>query len=100
MLVVRDHARLDSYRYLIGAAGLLLLLVTIVAGTEVNGARLWIRVAGFSFQPSEFAKIAIVVFLAGYLNDNKEMLCVPTTHLLGVPVPPAQVLRAAASSCG
>ena len=88
LLVVRDHARLDRYRYLIGAVGLLLLLVTIVAGTEVNGAKLWIRFAGFSFQPSEFAKIAIVIFLAGYLNDNKEMLSVPTTHVLGVPIPP------------
>ena len=88
LLVVRDHARLDRYRYLIAVAGLLLLLVTIVAGTEVNGARLWIHFAGFSFQPSEFAKIAIVIFLAGYLNDNKEMLSVPTTHVLGMPIPP------------
>ena len=69
-------------------AGLLLLALTIVAGTSVNGARLWIRVAGFSIQPSEFAKIAIVIFLAGYLNQNKEMLSVPTARLLGVPVPP------------
>ncbi len=88
VLVVRDVRRLEAYRYLIGAVGLALLLLTIVAGTNVNGARLWIRVAGFSIQPSEFAKIAIVVFLAGYLNQNKEMLSVPTTRLLGVPVPP------------
>jgi cell division protein FtsW (lipid II flippase) len=90
VLVVRDHLRLDGYRYLIGALGLLLLLVTILAGTTVNGAKLWIRVAGFSFQPSEFAKIAIVIFLAGYLNDNKEVLSVPTAHVLGVPLPPVK----------
>ena len=88
VLVVRDVRRLDTYRYLIGAAGLALLALTIVAGTSVNGARLWIHVAGFSIQPSEFAKIAIVVFLAGYLNQNKEMLSVPTARLLGLPVPP------------
>ena len=88
VLVVRDVQRLDSYRYLIGILGLFLLALTVVAGTSVNGSRLWIRVAGFSIQPSEFAKIAIVVFLAGYLNENKEMLSVPTARLAGVPVPP------------
>ena len=88
VLVVRDVGRLAAYRYLIGAVGLVLLALTVVAGTSVNGSRLWIRVAGFSIQPSEFAKIAIVIFLAGYLNQNKEMLSVPTARLLGVPVPP------------
>jgi cell division protein FtsW (lipid II flippase) len=88
VVVVRDVHRLDAYRYLIGLVGLLLLAVTAVAGTSVNGARLWIHAAGFSIQPSEFAKIAIVVFLAGYLDQNKEMLSVPTSRLLGVPVPP------------
>jgi cell division protein FtsW (lipid II flippase) len=88
VLVVRDPRRLDGYRYLIGAVGLGLLALTIVAGTNVNGARLWIRFVGFSIQPSEFAKLAIVIFLAGYLNQNKEMLSLPTSRVLGVPVPP------------
>jgi cell division protein FtsW (lipid II flippase) len=88
VLVVRDVRRLDGYRYLIGAVGLGLLALTIAVGTNVNGARLWIHVAGFSIQPSEFAKLAIVVFLAGYLNEHKELLSVPTSNLLGVPVPP------------
>jgi cell division protein FtsW (lipid II flippase) len=87
VFLVRDHLRLDRYRYLIGVAALLLLVITVALGTTVNGARLWIRVAGFSFQPAEFAKIAIVVFLAGYLNDNKEMLSMPTTRLLGMRLP-------------
>jgi cell division protein FtsW (lipid II flippase) len=69
VLVVRDVGRLAAYRYLIGAVGLVLLALTVVAGTSVNGSRLWIRVAG-------------------YLNQNKEMLSVPTARLLGVPVPP------------
>ena len=88
VLVVRDDRRLETYRYLIGAVGLFLLALTFVVGTNVNGARLWIRVAGFSIQPSEFAKLAVVVFLAGYLDQNKEMLSVPTGRLLGLPVPP------------
>ena len=87
MLVVRDHMKLDRYRYLIGAVGLALLVITIVAGTTINGAKLWIHAFGFSIQPSEFAKLAIVVFLAGYLDDKKVMLSVPQRHVLGVPVP-------------
>ena len=87
VVLVRDHMRLDRYRYLIGAVGLALLVATIVVGTTVRGARLWIHAFGFSIQPSEFAKLAIVVFLAGYLDDKKVLLSVPQRHLLGVPVP-------------
>jgi cell division protein FtsW (lipid II flippase) len=87
VVVIRDHQRLDRYRYLIGAFGLALLALTIAAGTYVNGSKLWIRIGGFSIQPSEFAKLAIVIFLAGYLNDKKEMLSVPTAKLLGINIP-------------
>ena len=87
VLIVRDHMKLDRYRYLIGAVGLALLVLTIVLGTTINGAKLWIQAFGFSIQPSEFAKLAIVIFLAGYLDDKKVMLSVPQRHVLGVPVP-------------
>jgi cell division protein FtsW (lipid II flippase) len=87
VLIVRDHMKLDRYRYIMGALGLGLLIVTIVLGTTVNGSKLWIRAFGFSIQPSEFAKLAIVVFLAGYLNDKKVLLSVPTRNVLGVPLP-------------
>ncbi len=87
VLVVRDHMKLDRYRYLIGAVGLALLVITILAGTTINGAKLWIHAFGFSIQPSEFAKLAIVIFLAGYLDDKKVMLSVPQRHVLGVPLP-------------
>jgi len=90
VFILRDHMRLDRYRYTIGLIGLLLLLLTIVAGTVINGARLWIHVGSFSFQPSEFAKICIVVFLAGYLNDKKEILSMPTSRFLGMSVPQAK----------
>ncbi len=90
VLVVRDHMKLDRYRYIMGAIGLALLVATIVLGTTVNGAKLWIHAFGFSIQPSEFAKLAIVIFLAGYLNDKKALLSVPTHHVLGVPLPAAK----------
>ncbi len=87
VLLVRDYMRLDRYRYIMGALGLALLVITIALGTTINGAKLWIHAFGFSIQPSEFAKLAIVIFLAGYLNDKKMLLSVPTRHVLGVPVP-------------
>lgn len=87
VLLVRDYMRLDRYRYIMGALGLALLVITIALGTTINGAKLWIHAFGFSIQPSEFAKLAIVIFLAGYLNDKKMLLSVSTRHVLGVPVP-------------
>jgi cell division protein FtsW (lipid II flippase) len=92
VLVVRDHMKLDHYRYLIGAVGLALLIVTIAIGTDVNGSRLWIHAFGFSIQPAEFAKLAIVIFLAGYLDDKKVLLSVPDRHVLGVPFPAPKYL--------
>ena len=80
--------KLDRYRYLIGALGLVLLVVTIAVGhAGERFASCGSTPSGFSIQPSEFAKLAIVVFLAGYLNDKKVLLSVPTHHVLGVPLP-------------
>jgi cell division protein FtsW (lipid II flippase) len=76
LFVIRDDRRLDAYTYTLGLVGLLLLLLPIVPGlgTELNGARLWIEVGGYSFQPAEFGRILIVVFLASYLAGRRELL--------------------------
>ena len=66
---------LERYRYLIGLAGVGLLLITMVFGTRINGARLWIEIGGGqTLQLGEFAKILIVIFLAAYLRDKRELL--------------------------
>ncbi len=83
----RDIRRLESLRYTCGALAVLLLLATIAVGTEVNGARLWIRVGDLQIQPGEFAKILLVVFLAGYLRERREVLAEPVRRVLGVGVP-------------
>ncbi len=83
----RDIRRLEALRYTCGALAVLLLLVTIIVGTEVNGARLWLRVGGLQIQPGEFAKILLVVFLAGYLRERREVLAAPARRVLGVGVP-------------
>jgi cell division protein FtsW (lipid II flippase) len=83
----RDIRKLESYRYTCGVAAVLLLAATVAVGTEVNGARLWIRFGGFQIQPGEFAKVLLVVFIAGYLRENREVLERPGRRVLGVGLP-------------
>lgn len=76
VLLRRDYRRLERYKYLfgLGAIALLALPALPVLGRTVNGARLWVRVGGLQFQPGELAKVMLVVFLAGYLRDKREVL--------------------------
>ena len=72
----RDFRVLEQYKYLfgIGAIGLLFLPRVPHFGTTVNGARLWVHVGRFQFQPGEFSKIFLIVFLAAYLREKREVL--------------------------
>ena len=72
----RDYRVLESYKYLFGLAAIVLLLLPRVPGlgTTVNGAQLWVHVGSFQFQPGELAKIALIVFLAAYLREKREVL--------------------------
>jgi cell division protein FtsW (lipid II flippase) len=76
LVLVRDDRMLDAYTYTIGLAGLILLLLPIVPGVGrvINGARLWVAVGPLSFQPAEFGKVLIVIFLASYLSAKRELL--------------------------
>jgi cell division protein FtsW (lipid II flippase) len=71
-----DYRVLESYKYLFGIGAIVLLLLPAVPGigTTVNGARLWVHVGAFRFQPGELAKVMLIVFLAGYLREKREML--------------------------
>ncbi len=87
IVVLRDHGKLERYRYTIALAGIgLLLLPRLFAPT--NGAYLAIKVGSISIQPAEFAKIAIVVFLASYLRDTRQVLVLGSQRVLGVTIPP------------
>jgi cell division protein FtsW (lipid II flippase) len=72
----RDYRVLEGYRYLFGiaAVGLLLLPSLPGFGETVNGARLWVDLGFFQFQPGELAKLCLIVFLAGYLREKREVL--------------------------
>ena len=73
---LRDHHSLERYRYTIAAVGIGLLVLPRLPGigAQVNGAFLAVKVGAIQFQPAEFAKIAIIVFLASYLRDTGDVL--------------------------
>ncbi len=87
---LRDYDVLERYRYTIAIAALLLLMAPRVPGIgqQVNGAFLGVKIGPLAFQPAEFAKIAIVVFLASYLREHREVLIVGARRVLGVTLPP------------
>jgi cell division protein FtsW (lipid II flippase) len=88
VLFLRDHRALDRVKYILGltALGLLALPAIPGLGRTINGATLWVGVGDLVFQPGEFAKVLLVVFLAGYLRDNREMLSMGVGPL-GLPSP-------------
>jgi len=87
ILFLRDYTVLERYRYLIATAGILLLLAPRLFH-PVNGAYLSIDVGPVSFQTSEFAKLCIVVFLASYLAEKRELLSVAARRIAGLTIPP------------
>jgi cell division protein FtsW (lipid II flippase) len=89
LLLLRDHRRLQAFTYTAGAAGLVLLLLPLlpVIGLDINGARIWIHIAGFSFQPGEIAKIALALFFAGYLVVKRDALALAGRRVLGIDLP-------------
>ncbi|MGD0385394.1 MAG: FtsW/RodA/SpoVE family cell cycle protein [Solirubrobacteraceae bacterium] len=92
IILLRDgrYLRLEGYRYLIAVAGVgaLLLPRLPVIGGETGGVYLAVHLGSISFQPSEFAKIAIVIFLASYLRDNRQVLVTAGRRILWLTLPP------------
>ena len=79
---------------MIAAAGIGLLLLPRLPGIgdQVNGAYLGVKLGPISFQPAEFAKIAIVVFLASYLRDTRQLLVIGARRFAGLTIPPLKHL--------
>ncbi len=91
IIAFRDYRRLERYRYVIMAGSLILLVLPRLPGIgyAANGAYLGVRVPGlFVFQPPEFAKIGLVIFLASYLRDTRQVLVLGARRILGVTIPP------------
>lgn len=89
LVFLKDFRVLERYRYTIAFAGLLLLLSPRLPfiGQKVNGAYLGIHFGPISFQPSEIGKIAIVIFLAAYLRDKRQLLVQEGRRVLGITIP-------------
>jgi cell division protein FtsW (lipid II flippase) len=88
VLFFRNYHRLFDYKYLFALAAVLLMaLVMTPLGYEVNGARLWVDLGPVGFQPSEFARIALIIFFAGYLAEKRDLLAATSRSFLGIQVP-------------
>jgi cell division protein FtsW (lipid II flippase) len=90
---LRSDRWLRLYKYTWAAAGLVLLGLTFVLGTEVNGSRLTLELGPVSGQPSELLKVILVVFFAAYLAENRVLLADARVRILGpISVPPLPYL--------
>ncbi len=90
IIFVPDYEVMERYRYVIATLGIALLMMPRLPGigAQVNGAYLGIHAGPIAFQPAEISKICIVVFLASYLRDKREVLVVGARRVLGVTLPP------------
>jgi cell division protein FtsW (lipid II flippase) len=90
LAVVRDHRLLSRYAYTLGLVGIVLLLTPALlpaSMSQVNDAKLWILIGGFSIQPGEFAKLALLSFFAYYLVRKREVLSLASKRFLGIDFP-------------
>ncbi len=94
LALLQNLEKLAQYKYTLMIIGVLLLLSPMLPfiGEEINGSRLWLSIGPFSFQPGEIAKICIVLFLAAYLAQNREMLSVFTWRIGPLRLPSLQTL--------
>jgi cell division protein FtsW (lipid II flippase) len=91
IIAFRDYRKLEQYRYVIVAVSLGLLILPRLPGIgeQVNGAYLEIKLpGGLSFQPTEFSKVGLVIFLASYLRDTRQVMVMGARRVLGVTLPP------------
>jgi cell division protein FtsW (lipid II flippase) len=91
-IVVRSDNWLRRYKYTWAAVGVGLLLLTFVFGTEINGQRLTLQIGPIAGQPSELLKVILVVFLAGYLSENRALLVEQDTRVGPLRMPPLPYL--------
>ena len=89
IVALRDHRTLQRLTYTSGLAGIALLVLPFLPliGKEINGANIWIGVAGFSFQPGEVAKVLLVIAFAGYLVQHRDALALAGRRVLFVDLP-------------
>jgi len=89
VLLFRNYSRLFNYKYLLVIAAFALILMPFTPlGYEVNGAQLWVDLGPVNFQPSEFARIALTIFFAGYLAEKRDVMAATSRSFMGIQFPP------------
>ncbi|MBK5211116.1 MAG: FtsW/RodA/SpoVE family cell cycle protein [Coriobacteriia bacterium] len=84
--------RVGNYKYTLMVVGIVLMVLPALIGREINGSKLWIRLGSLSIQPGEIARVLIILFMASYLSENREMLTVSTRRILRIPMPELRTL--------
>jgi peptidoglycan glycosyltransferase len=94
LLVVQRAPDLARYRWVLLFAGIGLLLLPMVPGLgfSAGGARIWVSLGPINFQPGEFAKLALAIFFAAYLADNRELIAARTWRVGFLRLPELQYL--------
>lgn len=89
LVLIRDHRVVRRYSYVSMIAALVLAVLPLVPGLgkAVYGARIWIQVGPFSFQPAELSKIFLAIFFAAYLVDNRDRLAIGGPKFIGLHLP-------------
>ncbi|NAS22050.1 FtsW/RodA/SpoVE family cell cycle protein [Herbidospora sp. NEAU-GS84] len=89
LIVLKDHRTLQRLTYTMGALGLLLLVMPLlpIIGEDVNGASIWIKIGPLTYQPAEMAKMALVIFFAGYLVAKRDVLALAGRRLFFIDLP-------------
>jgi peptidoglycan glycosyltransferase len=94
LLVIQRASDLARYKWTLFLIGAVLLLMPMVPGLgrNINGARIWVGIGGLGFQPGEFAKLALAIFLAGYLSERRELIAASTWKVGPLRLPEPQYI--------
>jgi len=91
IVFLRDYRKLEDYKFLFMVLAILFLLITVLLGVTVGGAKAWLELGGFRFQPAEIVKILVIFFLASYLQEIKGILLESQNQTINILLEPRAI---------